>query len=70
MALDPVCKMFVDNQHAKKNVLYNEIRYHFCSTFCKTLFEKNPNIYIKDKGQKFGITLDFNKSLNKALNNK
>ena len=47
MAVDPVCKMFIDSQNSNKSIEYNDFTYNFCSTFCLELFKKNPNKYLE-----------------------
>ncbi len=47
MIKDPVCGMMVNPQHAKASVQYKGITYYFCSQMCKTLFEREPEKYLK-----------------------
>jgi len=49
VALDPVCKMFVDIEKTDKIIQHKDSKYFFCSTFCMKLFEKNTNKYLTDK---------------------
>jgi len=45
MAIDPVCKMKVDEKKAKFKSEYQGKTYYFCSAQCKTDFDKNPKKY-------------------------
>ena len=47
MAVDPVCKMDVDEATAKFTSEYKGKTYYFCAPGCKRLFEKNPEAYLK-----------------------
>ncbi len=47
MALDPVCKMKVDEKTAKLKSYYKGNTYYFCMPRCKEAFDKNPEKYIK-----------------------
>ncbi len=47
MAVDPVCKMDVDEASAKFTSEYQGKKYYFCAPGCKKLFEKNPEMYLK-----------------------
>ena len=51
MALDPVCGMHVQNENKEKYIVHKETKYHFCSTFCMDLFNKNPENYIVNKNE-------------------
>jgi YHS domain-containing protein len=46
MAIDPVCKMEVDEKTAKFKTEYKGETYYFCSPGCKKAFEENPEEYI------------------------
>ena len=46
MAIDPVCKMTVDEKAAKFSSVYNGKTYYFCAPGCKRMFEQNPDQYI------------------------
>jgi YHS domain-containing protein len=46
MAKDPVCGMEVD-QSTEYRTDHNGKTYYFCSSNCKTTFNKNPNKYVK-----------------------
>ena len=47
MAIDPVCKMTVDESKAAGKSEYNGKTYYFCAMACKTKFDQNPQQYIK-----------------------
>jgi YHS domain-containing protein len=47
MAVDPVCKMEVDDTEPVARAEYNGNTYVFCSEQCKTTFERNPTEYVK-----------------------
>ena len=47
MAIDPVCKMDVDEATAKYTAEYQGKTYYFCAPGCKKLFERNPEAYLK-----------------------
>ena len=44
MAIDPICKMEVDEDSAVYVSEYNDKKYYFCSQFCKMDFDKQPGI--------------------------
>ena len=46
MAKDPVCGMSVDEQKAL-SATYDGKTYYFCSSGCKTSFEKAPTQYTR-----------------------
>jgi YHS domain-containing protein len=47
MAIDPVCKMQVDETKAAGKSDYNGKTYYFCAVSCKTKFDKDPKQYVK-----------------------
>ncbi len=49
MAIDPVCKMQVDEKKAAATSLYNGKKYYFCAVGCKRAFDANPEKYLADK---------------------
>ena len=51
MAIDPVCKMTVDEESAAAKYEYKGETYYFCAEGCKNTFAKDPEKYlgIKDK---------------------
>jgi YHS domain-containing protein len=46
MAVDPVCKMEVDEKTAKFMSVYRDKKYYFCAPGCKEAFDKVPEKYI------------------------
>ena len=53
MAIDPICKMEVDEKTAKFKSEYKEKTYYFCAPGCKKKFDDDPEKYIEkvDKRQ-------------------
>ncbi|MGD0954385.1 MAG: YHS domain-containing protein [Methanotrichaceae archaeon] len=47
MAIDPVCKMSVDEKTAKLKSTYKGKTYYFCAPGCKKAFEEAPEKYLK-----------------------
>ena len=47
MAIDPICKMEVDEKTAKFKSEYKEKIYYFCAPGCKKEFDDNPEKYIE-----------------------
>jgi len=47
MAVDPVCKMRVDEKKAKHTSTYQGTTYYFCSSMCKESFDRNPGKYLE-----------------------
>ncbi len=46
MAIDPVCKMEVDERTAKFVSEYMGKKYYFCAPGCKKAFDKDPKKYL------------------------
>jgi YHS domain-containing protein len=46
MAIDPVCKMQVEEKTARFKSFYKGVPYYFCAKFCKRSFDENPEKYI------------------------
>ena len=46
MAIDPVCKMGVDEKTAKIKTEYKGVTYYFCATGCKKAFGEKPEEYL------------------------
>ncbi|UCH58767.1 MAG: YHS domain-containing protein [Anaerolineales bacterium] len=46
MAIDPVCKMEVEEETAAAKYEYKGKMYYFCAPGCKAAFEKNPEKYL------------------------
>lgn len=47
MAVDPVCKMDVDEKTAEYRSEYKGETYYFCAPGCKIVFDENPERYLK-----------------------
>ena len=47
MAIDPVCKMQVEESKAAGTSEYNGKTYYFCAPGCKRKFDANPSQYVK-----------------------
>jgi YHS domain-containing protein len=50
-AIDPVCKMQVDEKNAPATSEYKGKKYYFCSVGCKKAFDQNPEKYIGKKNK-------------------
>lgn len=46
MAVDPICKMEVDEKSARFVMEYKGKKYYFCAPGCKKTFEENPEKYV------------------------
>lgn len=51
MATDLVCGMIVNPASAPASTIYAGNEYSFCATYCKEVFEKNPQKFIQDSKQ-------------------
>jgi len=49
MAIDPVCKMEIDEKSAVATSEYKGKTYYFCAPGCKTAFDKEPEKYLGDR---------------------
>ena len=47
MAIDPVCKMKVDEAKAAATSEYKGQMYYFCAAVCKRKFDAEPEKYLK-----------------------
>ncbi len=47
MAIDPICKMEVDEKTASLKSEYEGKTYYFCAPGCKKTFEEDPKKYIE-----------------------
>lgn len=47
MAIDPVCKMEVDESSAAATAEYKGKTYYFCAPGCKTVFLENPERFLE-----------------------
>ncbi len=48
MAIDPVCKMNVDERTTQYKAEHKGKVYYFCAPGCKKAFEENPERYTVD----------------------
>ena len=48
MAIDPICKMTVDEKTAQYKSEYKGTIYYFCAPGCKKVFDADPEKYIND----------------------
>jgi YHS domain-containing protein len=48
MAIDPICKMEVDEKKAAASWEYKGKKFYFCSTGCKEKFVKNPEKFLAE----------------------
>jgi len=46
MAIDPICKMEVDEKTAQFKSDYRGKTYYFCAPGCKRAFDENPEKYV------------------------
>ena len=46
MAIDPICKMMVEEQSTEFKTEYKGKTYYFCAAGCKRGFEENPEKFI------------------------
>lgn len=46
MAIDPICKMSVDEKTAKWKSEHKGKTYYFCAPGCKAAFDKSPEKYL------------------------
>jgi YHS domain-containing protein len=46
VAIDPVCKMNVDEKKAAAASEYKGKKYYFCAPGCKKAFDQNPEKYV------------------------
>lgn len=51
---DPVCGMQIDPKKAAGMSVYHGQTYYFCSTGCKTAFDKDPEKYAQHAGHAHG----------------
>ncbi len=47
MAIDPICKMEVDEEKTKFKLEYKNRIYYFCSKECLSALKENPERYLK-----------------------
>jgi YHS domain-containing protein len=46
VAIDPICKMKVDEKKAAATSEYQGKKYYFCALGCKKAFDQNPEKYV------------------------
>ena len=46
MAIDPICKMQVDEANARWTTEHKGKTYYFCARGCKETFDENPEFYL------------------------
>lgn len=51
MAIDPVCKMTVDESKAAATYDYKGKTYYFCAPGCRDAFSKDPEKFLKKEGK-------------------
>ena len=51
MAIDPVCKMKVEESKAAATSEYKGKKYYFCAVGCKKAFDQNPEKYLAKGGK-------------------
>ena len=49
MAIDPVCKMEVEESNAAATSEYKGRKYYFCAVGCKKAFDQNPEKYLAEE---------------------
>jgi P-type Cu+ transporter len=47
MAIDPVCKMKVNEEKSAGTSEYKGTTYYFCAAICKKKFDADPEKYLK-----------------------
>ncbi len=48
MAIDPICKMEVEESKAVATSEYKGKKYYFCAAGCKAAFDADPEKYVAD----------------------
>jgi YHS domain-containing protein len=46
MAVDPVCKMEVDEKSATEHAMYKSEKFYFCCAGCREEFQRHPEKYL------------------------
>ncbi len=49
MAIDPICKMDVEEAKAVASSEYQGKTYYFCAMGCKRAFDENPEKYLAEE---------------------
>lgn len=47
MAIDPVCQMAVDSEHAAGRLVFHETAYSFCALSCAADFALHPERFVR-----------------------
>ena len=47
MAIDPVCRMEIDEKKAAATYAYKGEKYYFCAATCKERFAKEPEKFVQ-----------------------
>jgi class 3 adenylate cyclase len=50
LAIDPVCRMAVDERSGAGTLAYEGVEYHFCSLDCAGKFAAEPDRYVRKRG--------------------
>ncbi len=58
MAIDPICKMTVDEGTAEHKTEHEGKTYYFCAPGCKSTFEENPEKYLGEDSGSSGMHHD------------
>ncbi len=45
-AIDPVCRMTVEEDSAAATAEYKGVTYYFCHVNCKKVFEQSPEVFL------------------------
>ena len=51
MAIDPVCKMEIEEGKAASTSEYKAKKYYFCAVGCKKAFDQDPEKYLTDENK-------------------
>ena len=51
MAIDPVCKMEVEENQAAAATEYQGKKYYFCAVGCQKAFERDPEKYLAQENK-------------------
>jgi len=54
MAIDPICKMEVDEETAEFTSEHEGKMYYFCAAGCKSAFEEDPGKYMSEESEESG----------------
>jgi YHS domain-containing protein len=48
-AIDPVCQMAVDPEHAAGRLVYEDTAYFFCALSCAGAFARHPERFVRSR---------------------